>query len=95
MLQLVFNPNSSPDPLIRLGLINPEVDDLKNVCCNVAAYHALKAKIRANEFSPPSSTCMHTHTDILVSGGASLRQCWSVFAEACQTEAGELAIKPS
>ena len=88
---LFFNPFTSSDPIVRLGLINPDLDDLKYVCCNFVVYHVLKAKNRSGEIQSPTDACNQTDRDN-INGGASLRRCWSIFAEAYQAEAGELAV---
>ena len=88
---LCSNPSTGPDPIVRLGLINPDLNDLKYICCNFSAYHALKAKIRAGAIQTPSAAC--NNIDIGNHHcGAARRRCWSVFSEAFQAEAGELAI---
>ena len=76
--------HSSSDPLERLGLINPNHDCLKIVCCTFSAYHAVKAQIRARAIAAPiKETAVNS---------SSLRMCWSVFAQTFQAEAGERAI---
>ena len=90
-LNLFFNPDTNSDPLVRLGLINPSDIELKYVCCNFSAYHALKNKIRAGIIQPPTAECIASHLNGQIAGSA-LRACWSVYAEAFQAEAGELSV---
>ena len=38
------------DPVSRLGLIHPSLEQLKVVCCTFTGYHCLKALVRSGKF---------------------------------------------
>ena len=79
----------SPEPLTRLGLINPNGCCMKVVCCMFSAYHAVKAKVRAGQITDISAINGNTFS----SAGPALRFAWSVFAQTFAAEAGEFAIQ--
>ena len=72
-----------------LGLIDTDHFGLKYLCCQFAAYHALKAKVRSGTIFPPGPSGIITTN---ICAGASLRRCWSVYTGTYQAEAGELAL---
>jgi len=68
----------SENPLIRFGIQSPEIFSFKVISCLFSAYHALKGEIRAGKIHMQSDS-WHKHA-------------WSVFANVCKAEAGELRI---
>jgi len=68
----------SEDPLIRFGIKSPGIFSFKVISCLFSAYHALKSEIRAGKIN------MHANSW--------LKHAWSVFANACKAEAGELHL---
>ena len=66
----------SGDPSICFGIKSPRIFSFKVMSCTFSAYHALKAEIRAGEID------MHSE--------GRLKHAWSVFANVCRTEAGDL-----
>ena len=82
MSVILLSPSTSdPNPLKRLGLVEPQLDKLKVVACTFSAYDALK--FRAAPMFSSSGAHMHpnTHISFLES-----------FAEAFRKEALQLAI---
>ncbi len=67
-------------PLVRLGLRNPEIHNLKIVACVFSAYHVMKAQVRDGRLNG-----MHEDTK-------TIHNAWSVFADALEAEAGEHRI---
>ena len=41
-----MHPLSPPEPLLRLGLVEPDANNLKSVACIFSAYHGLKLGVR-------------------------------------------------
>ena len=72
-------PTTDDNPLIRFGLVNPNLDSLSVVCCTSAGYHAVRRNVRKTGFAP---------TDKELSVG-DVRYFWTVFAEAFTAEARE------
>ena len=72
---------TSEAPLIRWGISEPTVHNLKVVCCSFSGYHALKARLREQQtkLSSPLSPDQ-------------LRSNWNKYAEAFCAEADELSI---
>ena len=74
-LNKFFNAEESSDPLVRLGLVEPNVHQLMRVCCTFSAYHAIHHHAR-----------MH-----VINSDVDFTNCQfrSVFAEALEAEARE------
>ena len=70
--------DTSDDPTIRFGIKTPSHFGFKVISCLFSAYHALKREIRAGKINMQSEEW--------------LRCAWSVFAEVCKAEAGELRV---
>ncbi len=68
----------SENPLIRFGIQTPEIFSFKVISCLFSAYHALKSEVRSGKIN------MHYQTW--------LQSAWSVFANVCKAEAGELGV---
>ncbi len=68
----------SDDPTIRFGIKDPNTYTFKVISCLFSAYHALKRTVRAGK--------INVHSNVW------LRSAWSVFAEVCKAEAGELRV---
>jgi len=68
----------SDDPLIRFGIKSPGIFSFKVISCLFSAYHALKGEIRAGKINLHSNSW--------------LKHAWSVFANVCKAEAGELHL---
>ena len=76
--------STSPDPLKRWGLIQPEICQFKCICCVFSGYHAVRREFRRNnEFFEYNQTRLT---------GTQMRVSWSVFANTFSVEAGELSI---
>jgi hypothetical protein len=73
--------NASQMPFIRIGIMEPELKNLKILACVFSAYHALKGQVR--------SGLINARTDT----GNDLHRHWSVFANALAAEAGERNVR--
>ena len=78
-----FVPSTSSDPLTRIGLIHPSVEQYKVMCCTFCGYHAVRGAVLRNNSSIDSN---------LNIPACLLRQHWGLFAEAFMAEAGALMI---
>ena len=68
----------SDDPAVRFGIKSPDILSFKVISCLFSAYHALKRDVRAGRINVHSETW--------------LQSAWSLFAEVCKAEAGELRV---
>jgi hypothetical protein len=76
--------NTSEDPLIRWGLIQPNKVTFLYISCIFSGYHAVRRDLR--EFP------VFLEFNQIVFDSAQLRRAWSVFADAFKVEARELAL---
>ncbi len=77
MLRFLFV-DISEDPSVRMEIKAPEIFSFKVISCLFSAYHALKSEVRSGKIN------MHYQTW--------LQSAWSVFANVCKAEAGELGV---
>jgi hypothetical protein len=70
--------DTSDDPCVRFGIKSPDPRSFKVISCLFSAYHALKREVRAGKIDLHSETW--------------LRTAWSLFADVCKAEAGELRV---
>ena len=75
------NHSTDDNPLIRFGLVNPNIDNFCIICCTSAGYHGIRRSVRATGFAP-------TDKDKEISSG-DVRHFWTVFADAFTAEARE------
>jgi hypothetical protein len=80
LMKFVYR-TTDDNPLIRFGLVNPNLDSLSIICCTSAGYHAIRRSVRASGFAP-------TDKDKEISSG-DVRHFWTVFADAFTVEARE------
>ena len=76
--KFLFLEEFSDDPTIRFGIKDPNTYTFKVISCLFSAYHALKRDVRAGKINVQSDVW--------------LRSAWSVFADVCKAEAGELRV---
>ena len=74
---------TSEAPLIRWGLSEPTLHNLKVVCCTFSGYHAVKARLREQQTKLRNPDIMDN---------CLIRTHWLKYAEAFSVEADELAI---
>ena len=71
--------NTDSCPLIRIGIKNPTISNLKIVSCVYTAYRAAKAQVRECRI-------------LMQENAGTTRATWSVFADALEADAGEYRI---
>ena len=78
-----LRPDSSDDPLIRLGLSQPCIETLQLQCCVFSGYHAMRRTVRSGELvlSDSSDLC-----------NRQIWRLWSVFVDAVSAEAREFSV---
>jgi len=74
---------TSEAPLIRWGLSEPTLHNLKVGCCTFSGYHAVKARLREQQTRLRKNTILDNPL---------IRVNWLKYAEAFSAEADELAI---
>ena len=73
-LSKFFIPQTSSDPLVRMGLVCPEPQHYHTMCCVFSGYHAVHRAVK--------SGIIHFPTDVHVDSFSNhKRLLWSVFAE--------------
>ena len=75
-LNKFFNAEESSGPLVRLGLVEPNVHQLMRICCTFSAYHATH-----------HHACMQVINSNLDFSDCHFKHFRSVFAEAFEAEA--------
>jgi hypothetical protein len=78
-LMQFFNRSTDCNPLVRFGLVKPNLDCLSLICMASAGYHAVRRNVRKTSFRPVDMEL--TSSDV--------RRFWTVFAEAFTAEARE------
>ena len=76
-------PSTSSDPLTRIGLIHPSVEQYKVMCCTFCGYHAVHRSVVGN------SSVIDSNSNI---PACRLRHHWGLFADASMAEADEPKI---
>ena len=82
-LGLFFRGHLSSDPLVRLGLVKPQTEHYRHMCCVFDGFHAMRHAIRSGSIEVSSNMDLSSRQ---------VWRLWSVFAEAYSAEAREHAI---